>query len=182
MVQEKTFSIMPKPKARKPFWQNFLFVFLLVLLCAGIGGYIFLSMRISSLQKSNRELDAAAKAVQKQIKTSGLEREISEIARITGDFQTIFANHKFASNFLGFLRTICHKKVQIEKVELNARDFSASMACQTENLRYLGEQVLILNNNQQIKGFEVSGVSVNEKGGVNFYVSLSFDPQVIASK
>lgn len=172
---------MPKPKAKKPLWQNFIFIFLLVLFFAGSAGYVFLSAQAKSLQKSNQEIDAAVSALQKQIRKSGLEQGISDVEKTTNDFQAVFAKHKIASNVFGFLREICHKKVQIEKIDVNTADSSANLVCQTENLRDLGEQALILSDNPQVKKFEVSGVSINEKGGVDFNVNLSFDPQIIAN-
>jgi len=176
MPKEDLVKIIPKPKPKIPAYLNFLFWFFLILLIVLVGFYFFLENRISSFEQKREELEKEIAPSQNQRE---LEEKITSFSKKMSDFPKLLENHKITSNLFNFLKAICHPKVQFTSLRLDVGECQISLFGKTESFHTLGEQILILQKEKDIKGLEISNISFGQEGKVNFGLTFTFSKELI---
>jgi len=172
MPKESLVKIIPRPKEKPSRLVNFLFSFSLILILGLLGGYLFLGIQTSSLQDKKQELQREIEKIISE--REELKEDILRSQDKIEDFKEVFQNHKFASRFFDFLESSCHAKVQFTSLNLGAESSVANLTGKTENFKTLGEQLLVFKGDKNIKGLEVSNISLDQDGKVRFNLTFNF--------
>ncbi|MBU2579134.1 hypothetical protein KKA09_03395 [Patescibacteria group bacterium] len=176
MFKEKLIEIIPKAKKEISPVVNYLFWFACVLIVLLIGLFFFLQNQNSALEQKKANLEKKLIASEEQEK---LNKEISLTAEKINIFSQLFKKHKISSNFFEFLRTYCHPKVQFLSLDLDTRIFKADLDGKTDDFQTLGEQILILSQSGFVNDVQISNISLDRKGKVDFGLSFNFSENII---
>jgi len=176
MVKEDLVKIIPRAKPKAPFYVNLFFWLSVILLLALVGLYFFLDNQIPSLEKKIKKLETELKPSESQ-KT--LEEEMFFLSKRINDFPQLLAKHKFTSNLFDFLKEFCHPQVQFTSLEIDTQESKVILSGITESFYTLGEQILVLQEKEEIKGLRLSRVSLDREGKVNFDLAFTFSENLI---
>jgi len=178
-MEPEGLKIIPEQKPEAPKWVNYaLFVF--VFLCLALGTFsLVLRSQTGSLEAEKTSLVSQIQALDLNPENISSEKELKKVSKKLKDFTDIYENQNLSSKFFAFLREICHPKVYFRSMDLNLNNFSVILAGQTESFQFLGEQLLVLNQREDVKGVEVSGVSLEKQGTVSFILNFEFEEQIL---
>lgn len=163
-MPQKPFRIIPRPEEKEPVW---------VLVALVIGGILLVVMlvpfflsrgKVSELEKREKNLDEQVTTLITDNRE--LSKKLSEIAKRIKDFSTLFRDHRVTSAIFEFLGSLSHPLVQFTDFDFSDKDFRVGLSIKTENFRTLGEQLLILKQNENIKDPQVTGILLDRDGFV----------------
>jgi Tfp pilus assembly protein PilN len=167
-------EIIPKKTPKLPKWLNILFYLALALLIFSLASLFILN---NSIKKSKNTLQSLRETLTKT-KTPEritLEKEILNYEKKIEDFSLLINQHLENSKFFTAFQKTCHPKVWFSQFSLNSREKIATFSGQTQSFESLGQQLLILKNEDWIKDVELKSVSISKKGKINFSLSFSYD-------
>jgi len=179
MLRESSVQIIPKPKPKVPRWVRGTFWLSLILMIVSVGLFFFLQAQVSSLDHQKQALERQLANITTSSSQKELEREISKLSEKIQDFSYILKDHKKSSKFFEFLQDSTHPKVQFVSLNLDVKNYQAHLTGKTENFKTLGEQLLILKQNKNIKGLDVSNIILDREGKVKFDLMFSFSQELI---
>jgi len=175
-------EIIPKPKIKgKPKIEiaplDLLYYLVIFLLCLTFLSYLGMLFLSQSLQKELADLKTAI--AQKESKEAKLlEQRILNTKEKIDTFFTLFSSYKKSTALFNFLKENCHKKVFFSKVDLNVPENKLLLSGRAESFRALQEQMLIFQKEALVKDALLTDISIGEEGGVDFNLTLIFDPKV----
>ena len=171
-------EIIPKPTRRLPEWQNILFYLSLALLTAAVLSYIlliyFVSKSTTTLQDLESQIAQTGTAEEK-----ALEKEVFGDEKRINDFAVLLSLHQKPSNFFTLLENITHPKVWFSKLTLDLANCQAILSGQAPNFSILGQQSLILQNEEAIESIDLTELSLGKEGQAEFTLSLVLDPTIL---
>jgi Tfp pilus assembly protein PilN len=147
----------------------------LVLLLVSFIGYLVLGQLIKSSQNNLDQLNLSLK--QGTAQNQELEKSILNYQKKIKDFSSIISNRSSVGSFFELFQGKIHPKVWFNELSLDPLNYKASLNGQTQSFESLGQQMLIFRGDKMIQEVELKGVLVNEKGGIDFSLSLTFEPQ-----
>jgi len=173
MVQE----LIPKEKIKTSSIANTLFLLSLILLIILGGYYVFLRFKNSSIQADIRDINDQIIKIKLE-RDNSTERYVFNTQKRIKDFSEIFKEHKITSNFFTFVDKASYEKVKFLELNLNAETKNASLKGETENFDTLGKQIFNLKKSDFVQGLDISNISLNKEGKVNFTVNFSLDSKI----
>lgn len=173
MAQE----LIPKEKIKTSSIINILFLSSLTLLIILGGSYAFLKFKTSSTQAEIRDADDQIIKIKKE-RDNDTERYVFDTQKRIKDFSEILEKHKITSNFFAFVDKTSYEKVKFLELGLDTETKNVSLKGETENFDTLGKQILNLKNNDFVKGLDISNISLNKEGKINFTVNFSLDSEI----
>ncbi|MCX6790575.1 MAG: hypothetical protein NTV62_00060 [Candidatus Gribaldobacteria bacterium] len=182
MINDSIIRIIPKSKARPSFKVNFL-VFasgILLIFCAGV--FLFLTYFLNPTWSHKKiELQNTLAGLDSQ-SNFDLKNSITATAEKISDFSALWTKHKSSSQIFDFLKTICHKRVKFESVNLGTENNITTLflSATTDSFKTLGEQLLSLRSNPLILSLNVSEIALSEKG-VSFGITMGLADTVLKS-
>jgi hypothetical protein len=168
-------EIVPKPKIKKRppvniFFYILLFVFLIFLI-----GYLVLYF---NEKKLNRELSEIEKALQKSPAQESLEKELENWQKKINDFGLLFSRHQFTTKLFDYLEESTLPKVNYSKFKLDSGKGILELSGQTDNFETLGQQILIFKEQEFIKNFNLTDVSIAKEGKINFNIQMVLNSKI----
>lgn len=177
MPKEPLVKIIPRPKPKTPLWINFFFWLSLILLVSSVASFFLLQNQTSVLKANKEKIETQIGVVGTQAQKL-LEEEILDISEKIRDFSTLFKEHKITSKIFDFLEASCHPKVQFTALDLETKNYTVTLRGRTENFQTLGEQLLILESNKDIKNLELSDISFGREGKVGFGLTFNLTEEL----
>jgi len=151
-------EIIPRGEIKLPFWLIVLGVFAIILLIGFLGSYLYLEISIKKMSQEIQEkeliLTPLIEAIEKK------EEELNPIEKKIDDFGELLQKHKIPLNIFNFLEKICLPSGH------------------TNTFVTLEQQILVLKQDPFVKSLNISGVSINEKGEIDFTFLLVFASQI----
>lgn len=170
-------EIIPKPAQKLPLWQNILFYLSLALLVASIFSFFLLERSLKNSKSSLRNLEETLTR-EKTPREVNLEKDILSWQKKIRNFSQLFSEHLYSSNGFDFIEDITHPQVWLKQISMDSKESKIVASGHTESFTTLGQQLLILEKEPKIESFNLSSLTIGEKGGVNFNLSLSLDPEI----
>lgn len=170
-------EIIPKPIAKMPKWQKFLFYFPIALLILAILGYFILNNIFEKKIQTFNDLDETL-AKLKTPEELNLEKEVLNYSKKIKDFSILIDGHLASSNFFSLLEGLTHPEVWFSNIELKSKEAKVSLSGVAENFPALGQQLIIFKKEKGIQDLELSKVSLAEGGRIKFELNLSLLPEI----
>lgn len=170
-------EIIPRAKARAPWWLNAILVISLVFLAAAIGGRIF--FRISNEDLRQQREDALQQIV--DLRTTAnqeLEKRLNNYQTQINEFNNLLARRYLTSQVLGLMEDTIHPEIIYEEFSVNTKESRIQITAATRTYRAIGEQLLVLNGESRIKRVETSTYSRDKEGWINFRIIIEFNPEI----
>ncbi len=171
MPKESPIKIIPKPKAKITGWLNILYWLSIILLIVSVVGFFFVKKQISSLEEKSEEVSRQINEVAEE-EERNLEKELFAVSRKIKNFLELFEKYKSTTEFFNFLKSSSHPKIRFLTLNLNSENYTVNLEGEAENFQVLGEQFLVLNENENVKDLRLSNTSLNREGKVRFNLSF----------
>lgn len=170
-------EIIPRKTEESPRWQIALFYFSVFVLVGAIICYSALFYLQKKSEENITNLDQKISDGQTQERLA-LEKEILEWQKEFKDFSSLLEQHISNIGFFGFLEQKTHSKVFFPKINLNSKDSSVVFSGEADSFLILGQQLLIFEKEAMIKELNVSNVSLNKEGKIEFSLDAVLNPQI----
>ncbi len=150
---------------------SFFLTISIIILIISIGAYIGLYFYVATLKST---LDQSILA----IKNLSLENTSTTVERLNGIegqlavLKELRAIHSNASVFLGVLADSVHPRVFYKNAFFDLRNKIIELEGLAVNSSSLSKQVMIYFNDEKIKDYSISDISLDELKGVNFKAKL----------
>ncbi|MFH1841320.1 MAG: hypothetical protein ABH800_00990 [Candidatus Nealsonbacteria bacterium] len=170
-------DLIPKPTRKSPKWQNILMSISLVLLIVAVAGYFLLDYLKKDSQAALQGIEESIAAITTP-EDQDLEKEVFDYQKKIEDFAVLFGKHLNPSSFFALLEESCHPQVWFTELDLDFEKLQATVSGKTPNFYILGQQSLVFQKQDLIKGVGLSKASIGKGGEVDFTFSLSLDPEI----
>lgn len=170
-------EIIPKQTQKASPWQDILFYASLLLLVAVIVAFLAI---IYSQKKSYQTLKVLDRKIasKQTLKEKEMKATVINYQKKINDFSVLLSQHHEVSGFFPFFEKMIHPKVWISSFNIDLKNYRVDISGLTDSFWDLGQQLLIFKHEPLIKEVNLSGVSIGDKGNVNFSFSLVFSPNV----
>jgi hypothetical protein len=156
------------------------FYICLFLLALAIGMFFYLQFLTNEnkVKLDNLTIKALEVKTEEQKK---LENDILTVDQQLRDFLVILDEHKIVTNFFRGLEAAVHPDVYFSGCDLDVMQFSANFSGHAKSFDALGQQMLMLENaTGMFETIKLERAAINEKGGVDFGLSIKGNPQAIS--
>ena len=169
-------EISPKKKLGIPTWSIIVFGVCLILLIGLLASYFYFGAKIKKItqeiQKKEAEFVYLGEAIQtEQEKLLSLNQEIE-------DFGSLISNHRNILDIFEFLEKNSLPNVWFSDFNFSAEEGEVSVSGKTDNLTILEQQAFVLKQQSVVKNLDITKVSINKEGGIDFTLTINFDPVI----
>lgn len=91
----------------------------------------------------------------------------------------LISGHVFSSNVFEFLQKATHPRVRFSNFSFSREERKINLAGEGASYRTVAEQISVLESNTQVEKVDFGGLSLGEKGLVNFKVTIFFRPSLL---
>jgi hypothetical protein len=170
-------DIIPKEAPKPSRGLNILFYFAIFLLILSIGGYFALNNFLEKAREevAALELDLARAMTPEKI---SLEKEILASKNKIDNFSYLVGQHLKTSRIFEIIQKITHPQVWFSKFDFNSRQGELKISGETQNFETLGQQILILGDEEAINSVNLEKISITKEGKIDFDLLLSFKPDI----
>lgn len=169
-------EIIPKPAQKLPLWQNILFYISIALLIASISSYFVLDHFFKKAEINFKSLEETLS--KKTPAERVLEARVSSHRKKINNFSQLINQHLYSSKFFDFFQGLSHPKIWFSEFNLNPQDNRLVVSGQAESFLVVGQQILILKQENLIQDVDLSKLSIGETGKVDFTINLSLNPNI----
>lgn len=168
-------EITSESKIKAPLWAIILLGFCLILLAALFAGFVYFKKESDRISEDLKVTPAEEKLVQ-DIKEK--TEELLLYQNKIDDFAVLISEHKKTVNIFEFFERITHPNVWFSDFSFDSLGNAVKIFGQAESFVVLGQQMLILKKEEVIRNINLSDISIDEEGGINFSLRLIFENQV----
>jgi hypothetical protein len=171
-------EIIPRSKARPPWWINTILIIALIFVAASIAGHIFLRMMVTDL---DREIEDTKQRIV-DLKTSAnqeMEGQLLGYQTQIRNFNKILSEHFLISKALDLLENTIHPEVIYQNFSVNTAESRIQIGGLTRSYGSIGEQLLVLNNDARVQRVETSNYLRDKDGWISFRLIIDFNPAII---
>jgi len=167
-------EITPKPKFRIPKWVSVVLAVFIILLLFFVVSYFYLH---NSLGKISQKIEEKDKALLKTPAEKELEKEVLLKEQRVNNWAQLILSHRKPGNIFNLLEKTTHPSVVFSEFEFDSAKNLVEIKGSAEDFTALGQQILILKGEKDIKKITLSEVSIAKGGGIDFSLQLTFDSQ-----
>jgi len=164
-----------KRRVKTPVWSIILGSSSLILILILIGSYFYLN---SAVKRMALEIQKREQLLKVGSSERALQNNLKLIESRIESFADLLSKHYNVGNIFVFLENVCLPKVQFSDFKFDFDQERVVLSGETDNFMMLEQQLDILRQEPLVKEVNLSDISTNEKGKVNFTFSLVFDPKI----
>lgn len=131
-------------------------------------------------KKLETELVGIDESLKKTSEEESVEKEVLGWRQKIEDFGDLLAKHQTALNIFGFLEKAAHPQVWFKKMDLDLPKKTLILSGQAANFEVLGQQILIFREQESVESLDLSRVSMDKEGGVQFDVQIVLKVKIFA--
>jgi hypothetical protein len=124
------------------------------------------------------KLSKIEESLKKTTEEQKLEQRLLNYQKKVRDFGVLLDYHLPPRNIFDFLEKITHPKVWFSSFSFNLEENKVSLSGQTDTFITLGQQIIILRNQDFIKDIDLSDISIDKDGKVGFNLQVSFNKEI----
>lgn len=91
----------------------------------------------------------------------------------------LLAAHTYPSNIFGFLERLTFANVAWEKFDFDAEGLESSLSGRAQTYNVIAKQILVFQSEPAIANISVSGVQLDQNGGVSFSAKIIFNSKIL---
>ncbi len=169
-------EISPKKKLGIPTWSIIVLGICLISLIGLVASYFYFGSKIKKIaqeiQKKEAEFVYLGEAIQtEQEKLLFLNQRIE-------DFDSLISGHRNILDIFKFLEKNSLPNVWFSDFNFSAEEGKVSVSGKTDNLTVLEQQTFVLKQQSVVKNLDITKVSINKEGGIDFTFTIAFDPAI----
>ena len=165
-------EIIPKEVSKPSKVLKIMLYFAIFLLLLSTAGYFVMNNFLDKAKNNLASIESEISQVMTPEKVT-LEREVLFSKGEIDRFANLVNQHLETSAIFGIVQRVTHPKVWFSKFDLDSRQKTFQLTGETENFESLGQQVLIMRNEEAISIINLDTVSTTRDGRVGFVLSLA---------
>jgi len=177
-------ELTPQKRTRAPLLMTIVGITAVFIILAFLGSYIYFYIVNNSIAKKIKELDDSSQELNNTIKSS--EDQLLAVQKKINDFSVLIANHKDLKNVFDFIdqKTIPamwfsdFKFDQSKKEEENI----IYLEGKTSSFILIEQQLAVFKKESVVKLAELTEVSINKDGEIEFIFKINFLPEIFILK
>ena len=168
-------GIIPKKaEVKSSFFIDLLFSICVIFLVTSVVVSIFLFLSQLALNRSLKDVNNKLAAVGTPEELQ-LEKNILLTKQKIDDFDYLLNSHRSNLKFFTNIESLSHPDIFFTKVELKINQGKVSFSGLVDNFEILGQQFLILKEQNYIKDVSLAKASIEKDGKINFTYDVSFN-------
>lgn len=155
------------------------FNLVLVLFIASLitfGGLFFYK---SSLGATRQKWADDIKKEETKFNAKGGVGNLVDLSNALNAARQLIGSHVFSSNVFEFLQKVTHPRVRFSNFSFSREEKKINLTGEGASYRTVAEQISVLESNIQVEKVDFGGLSLGEKGLVNFKVTIFFKPSLL---
>ncbi len=165
-------EISPRIKIKAPPWTILVGVVLLILLISLTAVYFYFAFSLKKMSKELEQRNIVVLPLEKAIKEK--EEELKPINQKIDDFNKLLAKHKKTLDIFTFLERICLPTIWFSNFGFDSAVGKVNISGQVDNFATLEQQINILRQESALISSNITEVSIDKEGNINFTFSLIF--------
>lgn len=148
--------------------------------------FIVASVAFGGLFFYNKTLDGTRQKLADSVKKAreNFDREggIGRLIQTANAFdaaRVLLAQHVFSSNVFSFIQEYTHTRVKFDTMSFSRDMKKIDLSGAGASYRIVAEQISVLESNPQVDRVEFGGLSMTDKGLVNFKLTIFFKPSLL---
>jgi uncharacterized membrane protein YvbJ len=170
-------NLIPKRKKKISKNQKILLYSLVFILIGLTTSYIVLMSLKNKAQAELVSLENQIEA-QKSEELSDLEEVVQSYKIKVDQFGEYLNSHIIITKVFDFIEDNTHPHVFFSQLSLSSISYTVNLSGQADSFLSLGQQLIIFNNNEDIKGVSLSNISLSETGDILFNVRLTLNQEL----
>jgi hypothetical protein len=166
----------PRIKVKKVHWLKIVLYLLLTVFLVFLLSYFLLIFYKSKLTE---ELSAAETKLTRTAEERALEERIIVARRRIQDWSQLASKHPLPLRVFELLEKNTHPQVWFTGFKLDLEHEIMTLEGEAATFEVLGQQLLILEQQELIKGIALSEVSVGKEREIAFNLLLTLDPKIL---
>ncbi len=171
-------EIIPKAIPKIPVFLNVLFYISIVALVFSLIAFFVLNNSIESSKAKFTELNSSLTATVGDAERISLEEQVFKYQDKINMFSIVFAGHKTASSIFSLIQKNTHLNVWFRSFTLDVLNNSLTLTGQAKDFKSLGQQMLVLKQEEDFREVELSNLSISNEGKVDFNLLISVNPAI----
>jgi hypothetical protein len=137
-----------------------------------IGGLFFYQR---SLQATAAQWNEQVQAQEADLKLE-LLAQVTDLSRMIGVARELLSGHVFASNALLLTQSTVHSGVSLSALSFSRDSRKIELSGMADSYKSVAEQVNLFESHPQVEKVDFGGLSIGERGLVNFKIAVLFRP------
>ncbi|MFH1656681.1 MAG: hypothetical protein ABH956_02835 [Candidatus Nealsonbacteria bacterium] len=167
-------EIDSRMQIKKLFWPFVFITVCLSLFLILLGTYFYFGIAskkiVDDIEKKNKELITSPSE-------KILEQEVFLYESKINNFKKVFSNHQKVLNVFSFLEQVTHPDILFSDFSFDSSTRAINVSGKAEDFTSLGQQLLIFKQIEILKNINLSGISINDEGEIDFSFQFTFLPQ-----
>lgn len=138
-------------------------------------GFLFWEKKV---QKESNDLEETLLAKKPQ-ELVELENKLKDLEKKINIFEILLQNHAFPSKIFDFIEKKVHPRVFVQRFTYNLENSTISLEGKTDDFYTLGQQMLVLANEDKLSNLALEGVQIGKDQRVEFNLKFNFKKEVI---
>lgn len=155
-----------------------IYLLLAVIITLAAGYFVMMKLEADASAKIGEINRQLAKTEEQMVK----EKQTLEAKEKIDIFSGLLTSHQMASKLFSFLEKDTHPRVWFSNFDFDSAKKIVKVSGQAESFYVVGQQVLALKGEESLKEVKLSDVAISKEKGVDFSLSLSFNPQIFSNE
>lgn len=173
------FSVIFQLRNKKYWWLDVILYLAVSMLVATVFCWLVFALKSSVEQVSIKNETSKLQNVGTEDQKSQ-ETEVLGYKRRIADFNSIFANHRFASNAFALMQSETLPYIWFKQFSMDQKNASMQLQGQTDSMDEVGRQVANFENSKYVQKVGLLSSSVGNDSKINFNLSLLLDPKIFS--
>lgn len=169
-------EIIPKKISKSPCWLSILFYLSIFFLLITIVGFFLLRSSIDKGEEQLASIEAAFYNIRNE-ENLELEKKVLKGSDKIRNFSILSSAHLKPSSIFPLIEKVTHPLVWFSSFNFSTKDGALSLGGQAENFEVLGQEVIILREEESIKNVDLKNISTDKEGKISFTVSFSLNSE-----
>ena len=172
------FNVIPKKEIERKPWLDWVFYFCFILLILSVLSYFVLAYSLQKTDEALNKVEAKISEQEQSKENKELKENLLEKEKKINDFSNILKKHRLYSELFSFIESLTHPEVVFANFNFTSVNLNLALSGKTSNFKTLGEQLLVLQAQSDIKSVELSNIFLMEDGSIDFNLDISLSPKI----
>lgn len=168
-------EIIPKERFQIPVWTIIILTLCLIIFLGLSSSYFYF---YQSLKKISQEITNKEEALKMTPSEIALDKDISIKEKKINNFSSLASAHRKSFNVFSFLERVSHPQISFNDFNFNSSKDTVTIKGEVASFIALGQQFLILKQENVLRKINLSEVSISQEGKIKFSLQLIFNPQI----
>jgi len=171
------FSIITQLRMKKVWWMDVILYLVVSLFIAAIFCYLIFMLKASIQVQAIKQAEFNMTQIGTEDQKTQ-ENEVLVYKRKIADFNSLFTNHKFASNVFGFMQEQTLPYVWFKRFTLDQKNSSVQLTGTVDSMDNLSRQVANFEKNKYVQKVGLLNSTTGPNSKIDFSINVALDPKI----